>query len=119
MPTITAPSTTQYVFERHGGAIIHARLSIWEDPGLPTQKRVAVLFFEDSLDEVETFTRNLSPGVYSCVLLVFVREDLNGVYSYKHRIGGKLVAKGDGDVNQSAQSGEGLANRHEFGLVLS
>jgi hypothetical protein len=119
MTTITAPSKAQYIFTRDGGAISHARLSIWEDPGLPTQKRVEVLFFEDSLDDIETFTRTLPPGVYSCVLLVFVREDLNGVFSYEHRIGNKLVAQESGDVNVSSQNGEGLVNRHEFGLVLT
>jgi len=116
---VNAPPTTQYVFERSGGAIVHARLSIWSDPGLPTQRRAEVLFFEDSLDDIETFTRSLPKGTYACVLLVFIREDLNGVYAYKHRVGDQLVAEDSGDVNVSAQPGEGRANRHEYGLVLA
>jgi hypothetical protein len=116
---ITTTPTTQYVFERHGGAIIHARLSIWADPGGPGQKRAEVLFFEDSLDDIETFTRSLPAGVYACVLLVFIREDLNGVYAYEHRVGGEVAATDSGDVNVSAKPGEGRANRHEYGLVLS
>jgi hypothetical protein len=119
MPTFTAPSKARYTFARHGGAITHARLSIWANPGASNQKRIEVLHFEDSLDDDESFTRALPPGVYSGVLLVFVREDLNGVFAYEHRIDGTLVAKESGDVNQSSQSGEGLVNRHEFGLVLT
>jgi hypothetical protein len=116
---VTTSPTAQYVFERQGGAIVQARLSIWSDPGLASQKRVEVLFFEDSLDDIETFTRTLPKGVYTCVLLVFIREDLNGAYAYKHRVGGKLVADGQGDVNDSLQPGEGSAFRHEYGLVLA
>ena len=64
-PVVHTDPTAQFVFERRGGAIIHARLSIWDDPGGPNQKRVDVLFFEDSLDAKETFTRTLPAGIYT------------------------------------------------------
>ena len=109
--------TAQYVFERGGGAIVHARLSIWSGAGTPDEKRAEVLLFEDSLDSSETFTRTLPTGAYVCVLLVFVREDLNGTFNYRHVVAGKSMAKGEGDVNLSAADGEGKAARHEYGLI--
>lgn len=118
-PIVHAGSTCQFIFERRGGAIIHARLSIWEDPGGPGQKRVEVLFFEDSLDAIETFTRTLPKGLYECILLVFIREDLNGTYTYRHRVGDEVVGNDDGDVNVSANPGEGRANRHRYVLAVS
>ena len=118
-PVVHTDPTAQFVFERRGGAIIHARLSIWDDPGGPNQKRVDVLFFEDSLDAKETFTRTLPAGIYDCVLLVFIREDHNGTYDYLHLAAGDEVGRDGGDVNTSGAPGEGRANRHEYVLVVA
>jgi len=116
---ISSGPKVRFVFTRTGGAIVHARLSIWQDPGEPTQKRNDALFFEDSLDESETITRTLPAGVYACVLLVFIREDLNGTYRYEHLVNDEDSGRDEGDVNESSQPGEGRANRHEYGLVVS
>ena len=113
----TAP--VRFVFERSGGAVVHARLAVWSGVGTPEEKRVLVLFFEDSMDDRETFTRSLPQGIYSCVLHVFVREDLHGVYAYKYFVEDTLVADEAGDVNTGPTPGEGLANKHEYVLSIS
>jgi len=117
-PVVLATSPLQFVFKRGGGAIVHARLSVWSGVGTADEKRELVLFFEDSLDEVETFTRQLPDGGYTCVLQVFIREDLHGVYDYTHLVAGTPVAADSGDVNTGATPGEGRANRHEYVLSI-
>lgn len=118
-PVVLTSSPIQFVFKRSGGAVIHARLSVWSDVGTPNEKRVLVLFFEDALDGLETFSRELPPANYSCVLSVFVREDLRGDYDYVHSSGGQDVAADSGDVNVNSKPGEGLANRHEYFLSVT
>ena len=118
-PVVLTSSPVQFVFRRSGGAVIHARLSIWSGVGTPREKRVLVLFFEDALDDLETFSRALPSGGYSAVLHVFVREDLHGLYDYEFAVAGQVVAKDNGDVNTGPQPGEGLANKHEFILSIS
>lgn len=108
-----------YVLRRGGGAVVHARLSIWQDVNTPAQKRVDVLFFEDALDGVETFSRDLDAGNYFCVLQVFIREDLNGVYDYEFSTAGQSVGVGEGDVNTGPTPGEGALFRHEFIVAVA
>lgn len=118
-PVVLTTSPVQFVFQRRGGAVVHARLSVWSGVGTPGEKRVLVLFFEDSMDDRESFTRALPLGIYSCVLHVFVREDLHGVYGYEHLVAGTPVAVDSGDVNTGPTPGEGLANKHEYVLSVS
>jgi hypothetical protein len=117
-PIVIAKSPLQFVFNRSGGAVVHARLSIWSGVGQPEEKRVLVLFFEDSLDDHETFSRSLPLGLYSCVLHVFVREDLHGLYWYEHSVQDVRVATDSGNVNMEPNAGGGLANKHEFVLSV-
>jgi hypothetical protein len=118
-PVVLATAPVRFIFERSGGAVVHARLAVWSGVGTPEEKRVLVLFFEDSMDDQETFTRSLPQGIYSCVLHVFVREDLHGVYAYKHLVGDTPVADDSGDVNTGPTPGEGLANKHEYVLSIN
>jgi hypothetical protein len=118
-PVAIGSSPVQFVFDRSGGAVIHARLSIWSGVDTPDEKRVLVLFFEDALDDHETFTRALPAGNYSCVMHVFIREDLRGDYVYEHRAGGKLMGADKGDVNVSAAPAEGQVTRHDYVLAVS
>ena len=117
-PVVFADSPVQFVFQRRGGAVVHARLSVWSGVGTADEKRELVLFFEDSLDDTETFTRKLAANTYTCVLQVFIREDLHGQYEYTHRVGGKPVAADSGNVDTGAGPGEGRANRHEYVLAV-
>jgi hypothetical protein len=117
-PVVLASSPVQFVFKRKGGAVVHARLSVWSGAGTPSEKRVLVLFFEDSLDAVETFTRELDSGTYSCVLHVFVREDLHGKFDYLHSVGTEPVAADSGNVQTGNADGEGLVNRHDYVLSI-
>lgn len=118
-PVAIAASPVQFVFDRSGGAVIHARLSIWSGVDTPNEKRVLVLFFEDALDDHETFTRALPVGRYSCVLHAFIREDLRGDYVYEHRAGGRLMAADRGQVNVSPAPGDGRVSRHDYVLAVS
>lgn len=119
MTVVLTNSPVQFVFRRSGGAIIHARLSVWSDVGRPNERRVLVLFFEDALDDSESFSRPLPSGNYSCVLHVFVREDLHGLYDYDFKVAKKLVASDNGNVDTGKSPGEGLVNKHNFVLAIS
>lgn len=114
-PVVLATSPVQFVFKRGGGAVVHARLSVWTGVDTPDEKRVLVLFFEDSLDDLETFTRQLDLGIYTCVLQVFVRDDLNGRYDYEQRTSNQLVALDEGNVGVG---GQGLLARHDYVLSV-
>jgi len=118
-PVVLASSPVRLMFRRSGGAVVHARLSVWSGVGTPDEARVLVLFFEDSMDELETFTRALPHGIYTCVLQVFVREDLHGRYAYEHVVADNPVAASAGDVNTGPTPGEGLMNKHEYVLSIS
>jgi hypothetical protein len=118
-PVAISTSPVKLQFRRSGGAVVHARLSVWSGVGTPSEKRVLVLFFEDSLDDDETFTRALDAGIYSCVLQVFVREDLQGVFSYDHRAGGGLMASNSGNVSGTGAPGlSAQAFRHDYVLSV-
>jgi len=117
-PVVLATSPARFTFKRSGGAVVHARLSVWSGVGTPEERRALVLFFEDSMDDQETFTRSLPQGIYSCVLHVFVREDLHGVYAYEHLVDDTSVAADAGNVNTGPTPGEALANKHEYVLSI-
>lgn len=118
-PVVLTTSPARFIFKRSGGAVVHARLAVWSGVGTPDEKRVLILFFEDSMDDQETFTRSLPKGTYSCVLHVFVREDLHGVYAYEHLVGATSVAADAGNVNTGPAPGEALANKHEYVLSIN
>lgn len=118
-PVALASSPVQFVFRRSGAAVIHARLSVWSGVGTPDERREFVLFFEDALDDLETFTRALPTGNYSCVMHVFIREDLRGDYEYAHRTGGQLMAGDAGDVNTAPAPAQGQVNRHDYVLSVA
>ncbi len=116
-PVVLATSPVQFVFKRGGGAVVHGRLSVWSGVGTADEKRVLVLFFEDSLDDLETFTRQINLGIYTCVLQVFVRDDLNGRYDYEQQTSGQTVAIDNGNLGAGGQ-GQGLMARHEYVLSV-
>lgn len=116
IPTIDSGSPATFTLTRKGGAIIHGRLDIWSDVGGASEQREHVLFFEDSLDLHESFTRKLKAGLYGCVLKVFVVEDLNGTFDWTHLVDAQPVFTAKGDVNASAATGESQRFRSEFVL---
>jgi hypothetical protein len=114
--TVNSTSPVKFTLQRKGGAIIHGRLDIWSGVGTPQQRREEVLFFEDSLDLDETFSRKLSPGVYGCIFKVFVVEDLNGTFDWVHLIHEQPMLAAQGDVNTVAATGESQRFRDEYVL---
>jgi hypothetical protein len=118
VPSVSVSGPARFSLTRSGGAIIHGRLDIWADIGKPAQKRVDVLFFEDSLDDIETFSRSLPKGVYGCVMKVFVVEDLNGTFEWTHSVGDQSMLTAKGDVNQSTATDESQKFRDEYLLIV-
>jgi hypothetical protein len=117
--SVDSASPVKFVFTRSGGAIMHARLDVWSGAGSDAAKRVLVLFFEDSLDQTESFTRELASGVYSCIFKVFVVEDLNGQYDWTHLVGDTPVVTAAGDVNTGPATGESQGFRDEYVLDVA
>lgn len=116
---IRTSSPATFEFQRTGGAVVHARLSIWTAVGTPNEKKAAVLFFEDSAGPIPAQTQALARGLYQCVLTVFIREDLNGVYTYQLLASTRVAAADSGDVNSSPSPDDGAINRHEFVLQIA
>lgn len=113
---VSATTPVKFSLSRRGGAIIHGRLDIWADADTADPRRVDVLFFEDSLDLDETFGRQLDPGVYGCILKVFVVEDLNGTFDWTHAVHEQPMLTAQGDVNQGPEPGEAQKFRDEYVL---
>jgi hypothetical protein len=119
IPTIDSGRKPSFTLTRKGGSVIHGRLDIWSGVGSPDEQREKVLFFEDSLDPSETFTRELTPGVYGCILKVFVVEDLNGTFDWTHLVDSQPVFTAKGNVDATSATGESQRFRSEFVLRVS
>lgn len=94
---VTSP--VHFHFVRGGGAIVAARLSIWSGVGGPSPKRVDVINFDHPTHQEEDASPVLPSGLYTCVLKVFVRKELNGLYTAS-------LFVDDQDVFGGVQSGD-------------
>lgn len=103
---VTSP--VHFHFVRDGGAIVAARMSVWSGVGGAAPKRVAVLNFEHPTHEQEDASPVLDAGLYTCVLNVFVRKELNGRYSASLFVDGQDVFGGaqTGDVSALPERAE-------------
>ena len=117
-PIINARSPVQFILERSGGAAIWANVSVWSGVGTPNEKRIDVITFNDNLDNIETISRNLPPGNYSCVFKVVITKDLNGTFQYQHLVGTRPVFKDDGVAGAGGSLPDGGGFRDEYVLAV-
>lgn len=112
-------SPVHFHFERSGGAIVSGRISIWSGVGGARPKRVAVVNFEHPTSEAEDDSVVLASGSYTCVVKVFVRQDLNGRYGVSLAVDGQDVFGGiqQGDVSALADRAEMLESQFDIDLA--
>jgi hypothetical protein len=104
-------------FERSGGAIIVARVDIWQ-PTEEQWRQVAVLEFKNPLKTVEKIKEKLGAGQYTCVFQCFVQESLNGRYDFGFAVDGKPTFIDTGDVNTTAASDDSKVFKDQFILEV-
>jgi hypothetical protein len=109
-------SPVHFHFERSGGAIVAGRISVWSGVGGDRPKRLAVVNFEHPTKEKEDASVTLDEGSYTCVVRVFVREDLNGRYGVSLFVDGQDVFGGEqrGDVKELPERGEMLESQFDI-----
>lgn len=117
-PVVFAKSPVQFILERGGGAAVWASISVWSGLGTANEKRVDIITLSDNLDDVETVSRNLPPGNYGCVFKVVITKDLNGRFSYQHRIGDKAVFEDAGVAGDGGTLPDGGGFRDEYILAV-
>ncbi len=112
-------SPVHFHFERSGGAIVAGRISVWSGVGGAHPKRVAVVNFEHPTKEKEDESVTLDAGTYTCVVRVFVRDDLNGRYGVKLEVDGQDVFGGvqRGDVKELPERGEMLESQFDIAVA--
>jgi hypothetical protein len=112
-------SPVHFHFERSGGAVIAGRISIWSGVGGARPKRVAVVNFEHPTLDREDDSVVLAPGLYTCVVKVFVRQDLNGRYGVSMAVDAQDVFGGvqQGDVSTLPEHGELLESQFDIDVA--
>jgi len=98
-------SPVHFHFTRGGGAIVAARISIWEGVGGADPKRVEVVNFDHPTRQAEDVSVVLAAGSYTCVFKGFIRKDLNGRYRFDVQVDGQGIFGGEqaGDVNEEPE----------------
>lgn len=112
-------SPVHFHFERIGGAIVAGRISIWSGVSGARPKRVAVVNFEHPTQDEEDVSVVLAPGRYTCVVKVFVRQDLNGRYGVSLAVDTQDVFGGvqQGDVSTLADRAELLESQFDIDVA--
>jgi hypothetical protein len=100
--TLSASDSLDFTLTKRGGAKLSMRIAIFKDPKSAAPQRVRLLFMGSapSLTEAQTLEA-LEPGDYQVVVVSVIEEALNGTYDYTADVCGKVLARRDGDVNES------------------
>ena len=118
---ITSPSPVAMTFTRAGGSDMRCEIQVWVNKAsvAPTDRPVAVIRFDQPTESKEQVDRSLAPGAYVCVVLVMVREALNGRFDYQLTVAGNAAVHKQGDVNTTAKPNDMRTFKNEFELTVS
>lgn len=91
-------SPIEFDFSRTGGAIVRARVDVWESSA-NEWKLAAQVPMDKVLSADESRRVDLVKGTYLCVFQCMVEESLNGRYGFVLGVAGKATYEDSGDVN--------------------
>lgn len=105
-----ATQATQKVpieLDRNGGALIRADVFIYSNPTSTSPQLVGTLHLKDFLQDPETQTISLAPGLYAAKSFMTLSEGINSDFDYTVTAGTTVVAELEGDVKKlSATNGQ-------------
>lgn len=110
-------SPFQLEFTRSGGALVTARLDVWQATNAGWQP-AAQYEFRQATQPREVVTGTLAQGSYTCVFQCYVEESLNGKYAFSFSVGGVGTYSDSGDVNTTSAPNESKVYKDQFILVV-